>query len=265
MKTTLITGLDGSGKSSLMSKLASHFTSDKHIIINLPHSELEYFDDKNLNSAALFIDKINTTADIKQIASLKALALICSVLLYKRILKHKASENTQAVYCERHPLIDTAVYATFYASKLNPEFVNADFLNTFETAYKSELEFILKPVSDYLDTKNGQLTGLIAFLYDWFYLKNKNSAEELSTLFSINLPEKIYYLKATPELLFERIKQRNFREAHESVETFKQLDKVYDAVFKEIGTKYPVKIQYINADDTGNLDNLFMKLTGLNP
>ncbi len=262
MKVILITGLDGSGKTTFLNRIKDSAKPAACRIINIPHINIQQLKtDKDLYRVALFVNSLNYNADIQNIPQLKAVALFASMLLYGKILALIRQDTVETVFCERHPLIDTGVYARFYAEKLYPGSIEQSVLDRLDKKYESELSYLLNLLpSNSVDIKKGYTSSLIHFIYKRFYLEKKYDTENLKLIFKVSLPDELYFLQASPKLLFNRIKNRKLLEAHESIEVFKQLNKAYNKLFNELESKYAIEIELVNIEEAGAVDNLFAKL-----
>ena len=262
MKVILITGLDGSGKTTFLNRIKDSAKPAACRIINIPHINIQQLKiDKDLYRVALFVNSLNYNADIQNIPQLKAVALFASMLLYGKILALIRQDAVETVFCERHPLIDTGVYARFYAEKLYPGSIEQSVLDRLDKKYESELSYLLNLLpSNSVDIKKGYTSSLIHFIYKLFYLEKKYDTENLKLIFKVSLPDELYFLQASPKLLFNRIKNRKLLEAHESIEVFKQLNKAYNKLFNELESKYAIEIELVNIEEAGAVDNLFAKL-----
>ncbi len=256
MKTILITGLDGSGKSSILERLKKTANKQDVGFILLPHIPLNELDNHpELHKIAAFINTISCKADIEKIPALKALSLFSSMLLYRHLLE--INKDKKIVYCERHPLIDTGIYATFYAAKLAPELVGRTIIEYLDSEFGREIEFLLQLLPDISPSKNSNSGELYNFIFEYFSVKNKTSIADMQSIFPIELPTKIYFLRANPELLFDRIKGRERMEAHETVPILKKLDEKYMQFFELLNKEIPGKVEIINANEIENLNKLY--------
>ena len=259
MHLILITGLDGSGKSTVLTKLAARKPDASIDFILLPQIDVERFrEDPDIYKTALFINSLGHQADVLQVPQLKAIALFASMLLFKKMLEFKAKTGANIVFCERHPLIDTGVYARFYAAKLGPGTISQQVLDELDRKYADELDYLSGLVPDgMISNTSGQCAALLDFIYRWFFIEEKSDMGQLELLFGLGLPDKIYYLKAEPEVLFGRTKNRALQEAHESVQVFRMLGQAYDALFAEINTTEPGLAETIDANEIAQLDLFF--------
>ena len=258
MKTILITGLDGSGKSTLLSKISERY---QHIeIILLPEIDVQRIsNDNNLKNAAIFINSLNKQADIKKIPQLKAIALFSSMLLYKKIFLK--IDKTKTVVIERHPLIDTGVYAAFYAEKLFSGSISDKVLEDIDKQYTEEIKYITELLPpEYQPHSIATSKSIVEFIYKFFHIENNYNIDKLKRLFNVGLPDKIYFLRAKPEILFERIKNRKVLEAHENIEVFRKLDAIYSNIFNELENKQLNLVEEIDANKIENLNGVIDKL-----
>lgn len=258
MKLILITGLDGSGKSTLLSRLEGLPIEVPHAFLRVPVIDAEKFNEnKELHQTSLFINKLNEYADNFNFPPLKVCALFASMIIFNELLKELKNKNCSVIFCERHPLIDTGVYARFYADKMNPDTLPKPIIDHFEKEYSAELLYLLNliPCAAYVPEK-GKLYSFINYIYNWFFIEKKFDLIDLKKLFAIELPDKIFYLKADPEILMERLGNRKIFEAHESKSAFEQLSPFYDGVFKDL----EVDIELLAANTPENLNAAFEKL-----
>lgn len=260
---TLITGIDGAGKSTVLKKLETKLKGGRKVI-HVPHSKQLYFENNpKLTEACAMVYNLNKHADEKGEPRLKAFALVSSMLLFKRVVSESVSGfdfEIKEVFSERHPVIDTGVYALFYAPSLLPDSLSKDILKQLDAEFEKELIYCLDPVKSKISSEDGILFGFAEFLYDWFHIRKKTEPEDLEELFGIKAPDRIFYLKAKPEILFNRISKRNFREVHESVEVFEKLDAVYTDVFTRPEKLAGAEIGVINADRLDELEQFVERL-----
>jgi len=254
MEITLITGLDGSGKSTIFSRI-SQIKNSPVGIIQVPHINLEMLEKNTaLFDLANFINQLGNYADKENFPQVKAIALFGSMLLFKDLLKNCSERGFTTVFCERHPLLDTPVYAAFYASKLNPENLPADIISKFdqkETGYFNELTKLLP--AEFPPAEH-PFTTLCKFIYEWFHVSGKKEIADLEKLFGLKLPNRIFYLRAEPEVLYERLSKRNVLEPHEKLETLTKLDVVYSVCLDAIKKTGQSKVFRIDASLFSKLD-----------
>lgn len=256
MKLILVTGLDGSGKSTLLQRLEEISTGKSVAFIRVPKIDTELFKQNQIIYATtLFINQMHKDADILKKPQLKVIALFSSMLIFKELLKELNHSHIDLVFCERHPLIDTGVYAKFYAGKMDPESLPGETLANIEKQYPNEISYLLSLIG-IKKSDNGNLFSFLHYIHDWFSVNKKHGLNDLKQLFKIDLPHKIIYLSAASEILMNRLNNRNVLEAHESKEVLEKLIPVYEQVLADSG----VITEKIDANNFSNLDKAFDKL-----
>ncbi|MFK7924489.1 MAG: hypothetical protein AB8H47_21200 [Bacteroidia bacterium] len=257
MKTTLITGLDGSGKSTLLKRLLDLNHSDWGFVF-VPHIDLSRINAQSpLYQFSNFVNTLSEEADNKQIPQLKGLALFASMLLFHLLQDEETKEEKRQLFLERHPLIDTLVYAQFYAAKLHPADMDEAVLKELDSRFETELGYLLY-LADAEAAEGETMSGaLLCFIHEAFYA---NPIEDLAGLFCVELPDEIYFLQAESELLYSRIAERPVKEAHESVTVFEQLAKAYEEILRSLENESKVQITRIDANQIANLDALYERL-----
>jgi len=254
MKTILITGIDGTGKSTLLNLIENSSLGANSAFLRLPQIELKNLQKHTiLYNTACFVNELGIYADKNKSVALKAIALFSAMLLFKDLQAVEEKNYPSIVFCERHPLIDTVVYAEFYAEKLAQKPQKEALNENFSTKYFAEIEYLLQklPVG-YVNEKNSFFT-FIQFIIVWFFQEKKTDFPSLEKLFGVTVPDKIFYLTASAEILYKRVNNRELKEAHETPETFKIMSKIYDTIFEKLNTEMPNFVTYMN---TNNLDEI---------
>ncbi|MEL6593950.1 MAG: hypothetical protein AAFQ68_27860, partial [Bacteroidota bacterium] len=207
-----------------------------------------------LHQFSKFVNTLSEEADNKQIPQLKGLALFSSMLLFHLLLDEEVKHEPERIFVERHPLIDTLVYARFYASKLHPDTVDTAILQELDQQYETELGYLMY-LADVEAGEQGATAALLQFVYQAFHAE---PITNLAGLFCVDLPDEMYYLEADPEILYSRLAEREIKEAHESVEVLQQLKIAYDEILTGLADDLP--IHRINANDLSQLDALYVQL-----
>lgn len=253
----VITGLDGSGKSSFLARLEAE-VQDKISILRVPTIDSENFkNNKFLYDQCEFVNHLGRKADLEKQPSLKIIALFASMILFKALIEELQKEG-KPVFCERHPLIDTPVYARVYNKVMHPDNLNAEIALDIETNYKFELTGIIDRINAVIEISDkGKCYDLLSFLHGWFSNNENYSLDRLKTLFSVSIPDKVYFLDAPAEVLIQRIGERSEKEFHETVELLNKMRPIYLNKLSDI--EAPMHIV-----DTTNplvLESVFRKIT----
>lgn len=257
IKTILLTGLDGCGKSTLFTKLR-HAKAGHLSLITLPHIEEEGLPSQSvIRKQAHYLNQMSQQADENNWSDLKALALFGSMLLYEKLVHEMTTPLTRIVVCERHPLIDSLIYAKFYAARLTPGHLKRERMDYYNTAYGELLAHLvgLLPVK----SEGDYAVEIVNFISETF---NKAVVPDgqLKELFKVELPAKVFFLKAAPEILFDRISGRKVAEPHEKLQVLALFDKAYDVLFENISEKYKTPVEYIDASTFEKLNTFYDRL-----
>jgi hypothetical protein len=253
MKLILITGLDGSGKSGLLQRLEDHITTDKTFCLRVPKIDAQSFvHDTRLFGCCNLINKMHTDADRLKHPALKVISLFSSMLIFPKMLKSK--EMSEVIFCERHPLVDTSVYARFYSDKMKVDDATGKIFKVYEVEFENEIRYLQNLFHDL--KPDGKLITYLKFINDWFSRNPKPTIHSLRELFQVQLPDKIIYLWASPETLMNRLSTRKVLEPHESLPVLTALLPVYDEVLAETG----IEVEKINTADFDNVDRKFEEL-----
>jgi thymidylate kinase len=263
MELILITGLDGSGKSTILNALEKRSRKSTFGVLHVPHIDSESIShDIKLKKVAAFVNAISLEADFLKIPQLKAIAIFSSMLLFKKLVEYKTTPGLTHIYCERHPLIDTGIYARFYAERMGKGRIDDTLLQRIDQAYSAEIDYLIRLIpAKLIPDKGRNIEALTDFITKWFFIEGRLDIKELKKLFNLELPAKIYYLRASPEILIHRLAARTIHEAHETVEVLEKLSAAYDKLFDELSAEYPSIVERIDAGNANTLNYLQDKLT----
>ncbi|HTL83285.1 MAG TPA: phosphotransferase [Bacteroidia bacterium] len=259
MRTILVTGLDGSGKSTFFRKLAEAriYGTD---IIHVPHINLSSLEKGSaLHNAASFINELGIESDEKKQPALKALSIFGAMLLFPR-LAYADREEKQIIFCERHPLIDTIVYAGFYAKYADPSGMSKEIFSSIDERYHEALEYLVALLPGE-QKANGSLSSfLLSVIYHEFYEKKHTEHSTLKDFFGISLPDAIYFLDADASVLMNRLETRGRREPHEKKEVLTKLRVAYSEMLHALSKTGLCDVHFVNAEDFASLDRFATEL-----
>ena len=257
-KMIVITGLDGSGKSTLLEKLENQFKSQV-AILRLPTMDSEKFS----NSPTLFqccemINELGKKADTEAEPSLKILSMFSAVVLFNDLFNQLETQKFQFIICERHPLVDTLIYAKAYLAVMHPSNLSAIKAEIIDRDYDFLFQEVGKRLAIDFSPNTFKSHGILAFLHDWFSEKENLIPQKLTDLFHIKKAEKIYFLDAPAAVLFKRIQNRNEKEFHENIIALEKMRTNYLALLPQLGST----IEIIDASDNQNPNDLFELIAG---
>lgn len=118
-RTLAIVGIDGTGKSTVCHSLFRHLARGPLRVRGF--SSLQLFDDPDLPLGGLSrtFDVLSGLADERQSAPLKAVALFLGMTLFGPVERFLTETyDPDWLITERHPVIDSMVYARFYLSRI---------------------------------------------------------------------------------------------------------------------------------------------------
>jgi len=259
IKKILITGLDGSGKSTLFSKLEA--INMKHVeLISALHVNVDTLPDTSpLKKPIQLLNAMSQEAIIDKRDDLKAMALFCAMVLFEKLVQEKTTATTRIVICERHPLIDTFAYAQFYLPRLHASgSMDLEMLFYYSTKYEFLFSFILEELP--IENKEGGVLAIFKFIKT-FFVKTSSPNTVTKEVFKSSLPDQIFFLKAPPEILMERITSRKVIQAHEKLSVLSDLDTTYDTLFKRIASDHKTPIENVDATTFNSLDAFYKRLT----
>lgn len=264
MKTILITGLDGSGKSTILNKIKTLEEFERVEVINLPELRRDNIRKNSiLHQTATFINALNQQADAQKTPAIKAIALMVSMLLYKELEQNAQLKGIKFLISERHPLIDTGIYAPFYAKKMGEGSIDAATIKQLDEKYQNELAFLNEIAPRFLQSQYNlkSIDGIRQLIYNKFGEELEQSENKIAAIFELDFPAEIYFLKASPNILFNRITNRKHTEAHEKLEVLEKMNQFYIKKFEQLQNAKKSKIKYINAESFEELNNFTAKIT----
>jgi thymidylate kinase len=241
-----VTGLDGSGKSTFLTKIEGSTTKQKTSILRVPDIDSNIFrHNDRIYRQCEFINYLGKRADQEKAPSLKIVAMFSAMILFNDLYQELKKEST-IVFCERHPLIDTLIYANVYLNVMHPSHLNLEIAKEIELNFVEELSAIIKniPISIPKSSK-GLFYDLLNFLFKWFSVDANCTYENMQILFPIEKPSLIYFLDAPIEVLIKRLNQRTHREHHETNILLEKMHSIYLNLFSSVKIPYKV-IKTIN-------------------
>lgn len=237
----VITGLDGSGKSTFHAELESSFNIQMEFL-RLPTMDSEKFSaDPVLFKCCQMINELGERGDHEKQPGMKIISMFSAVVLFNDLFNHLKAQNVHVVFCERHPLVDSYIYANAYLEVMHPSNLSLDLATEIDEKYDLLILEILKRLKINLEDSIAKKSHLLlGFLHDWFSNKANLVPEKLFELFEMKKPDEIYFLDAPAEILFERIDQRKQMEYHENIAALKKMRHYYLELLPKFGTKFEI-------------------------
>ena len=240
-KMIVITGLDGSGKSTLHRELETKFGSQLEIL-RLPTMDSEKFkDDPLLFECCKMINDLGERGDKESEPGMKIISMFSSVALFNDLFNYLKKGKEKVIFCERHPLVDTYIYAEAYLSVMAPFNLPLEKAMEIDEHYDLLLSEVARRLKvDFTDPRSLKSHSLLEFLYVWFSDQSNLVPEKLFDLFEMKKPDEVYFLDAPAEVLFERIDGRENMEYHENVEALKEMRTYYHELLEKFGAGFEI-------------------------
>ena len=253
----VITGLDGSGKSTFHSKLETQFGSQS-AILRLPKMDPEKFqDDIVLFNCCKLINELGERGDKESEPGMKMIAMFSSVVLFNDLFNYLKKPNVKVIFCERHPLVDTYIYAKAYLNVMHPSNLSFGKAKEMDASYALLFTEVMRKLKvSFTASNSSKSRALLSFLYDWFSKIENLNPENLFHLFDMRKPDEVFFLDAPTEVLFSRIVGRVHIEYHENIAALKKMRSNY----LELLPKFESRVEIIDATTKTGPDSLFESL-----
>lgn len=236
-----IIGIDGTGKSTASRALFRHLAESPLRVRGF--SSLQLFDDPDLPFGGLSrtFDVLSRFADERQNAPLKAVSLFLGMTLFgpvERFLSDMYAPDW--IITERHPVIDSMVYARFYLSRLD-EAIDPTLVPAIDERFAAEgleagetwqrLHAWIAGLPEF----EGQAQGFFKLpqaLQAVFSLPALDLLDRLCELFRTSLPDQALLLTLPIAVAEHRIEERQRRDGkprdlHEHQEALDMLQQAY--------------------------------------
>jgi len=271
MKTAILTGIDGCGKSTLVRQLYEEYGTDPAIgIVACP--SYHHIPGSGKERLSLLLEKLNELGNRHRVSDLKALALYLQMSLYSPVLqKISADPCCTLVISERHALIDTVVYGSMYAKKITGSIDK----QTWQPVIEKELNVIYPGGFDeiqewivYLDRSTGgqhDFWNYTGFLKNLFTTSPRRIIAVLSDFFHLQLPDQVCFLAIEPDTAIARLQKRDKQlELHERTDILQALQRTYLQLLDILTCISPaMDITILNESDYCQVKNC-LHLTSIN-
>jgi thymidylate kinase len=246
-----VTGLDGTGKTTIVRELARRYASEPSFAqaFRAP----QFHESPGVPHAALSadIDALSVLADRRRDALLKATSLFLSMTLYGDVERHfEKTFHPELLIGERQPLLDSLVYSIFYSKlltgPLDPTALTPKIEHAIGTA---GLKRIGQWMGRLAERDSDLRPGLDSFWSLPLYAKRvfdlpvSALLKRLRALYAVEEPEEIVVLSVSSDELQNRLQQKRGAgtegELHERKETLKQLQKGLQSVLGTLREAYP--------------------------
>ncbi len=267
-----ITGIDGSGKSTLSEKIQAslkHCGHEETCVIRCP----VFHETPNAPLSVLSqdLDAFSTIADTIKNVELKAIAQFIQLTLFGPVTDCLTNTfQPGLVIHERHAVVDCYAYGKFYETlmKIPPD------QSTFESSLKKQLELYRpgawKSILNWIDLF-AERTGLSLSLWnahhhikDIFSKNGRALIQALETITGASLPDVLVILDADPDLAEKRIDTRNNgkEEFHEQSSHLSEIRNRYFDLMDLLKNDYPeLKTTVVKMNDSKGINDTVDEIT----
>ena len=237
----VITGLNGSGSNRVLKEIESRL-GDEAAILRVPSIESERFtNDNELFSVSVFLNDLGSLSESQNMPSLKALQMFGAMLFYGRFYNTLKTQNPRVIFAQRHPLIDTPVFAKAYKEVLNPDLLDTVFARQLEVRYKREFALLRSMIPISIDDSGkGIFYDLLNFLNSWFSVPANYTSRKLKELFIVEEPREVYFLDASVDALYERVAETDVAEYHITRKSLSNMREMYLELLPVFEASYSV-------------------------
>lgn len=234
MKTIIITGIDGCGKSTLVRQLYDEYGADPSMGIFACPS-YHHIPGSGKDRLSILLEKLNGIGNAYRLSDLKALALYLQMSLYSAVLRQVSGHTScTTVIAERHALVDTVVYGSLYVKQITGSIDRKAWQPVIEKELNQLYPGAFEEVQEWITHLNRYTGGhhhfwnYTGFLKKIFAASPETIIRTLSGFFNLQLPDQICFLNIEPALAVERLKKREKQlELHERAETLQVLQSGY--------------------------------------
>lgn len=270
-KTIAITGIDGSGKSTVTSKLIDIYgTSGNKDVMVMNCTSYHKTPNVPLADLSRELEAFTQIADNLKSFELKAISLFLQITLFGTVERFlMETYQPDILINERHAVIDGLCYSSFYKMI----FQKAPDRSRFEEPVKKMLESAYPgayaSINKWVDIfakrvgKTFTLWDIHTHILDSFALEGEAVVQNLETQFQTRLPDVLLLLDVKGEQANARIKGRedNHKELHEQSGILEQLRQEYFRIIDMLNEKYPdVETHVVDTTDSESMDAVLNKV-----
>ncbi len=257
MKTAIITGIDGTGKSTFIKQLYQEYAG-KSSAGFFACPSYHHLPGSQMDELSIIFEKINSLGNEYKQNDIKALGLYLQMSLYSTVLKKfEASPDIDIVISERNAIIDTVVYGSLYAKSITGNIEQAYWQPLLEKELNQLFSGAFHKVEEWINYLNGFMDekqsfwGYTGFLKKLFTSTPESIIQNLSRFFDLKLPDIVYFLKIDPRVAIERLRKREKQlELHENPALLEALQIKYLSLLNLVKELYPHITIHILEDTT---------------
>lgn len=266
-----ITGIDGSGKSTLTRRIIEKFPQEKQETLVLRCPKFHETPNAPLSDLSKDLDALSAVADRLESFHLKAIAQFIQISLFGPVKTFLIKTFTPDLLInERHPVIDSYAYGYFYISKLggaiNKKELEVPMLQTLHQIRPGAMHSINR----WLELESQRLEKDLSFwnyhkyLTQTFTQKGKALIRAIITHTQTTLPDMLLLLDIAADDAVSRVIQRDNEmvELHEQSDMLSQIRALYLDAIDFFTDVYPkMKIRIITTDSSTDVDQTINEIS----
>ncbi|WP_421845111.1 hypothetical protein [Mycobacterium sp.] len=261
-----LVGLDGSGKSTIMARLRADTEQRFNDFTCLTCPDFHDTADGPMHALSRTMRQFSTCCDQIGSAEMKALSMYLQMTLYGPVERFFLDTFTPRVLvCERHPLIETFVYAPLYVLLANTDWDGTAIEPAIRTAMDGLGASQFDDVVNWHAAESRRLGDSVT-IWNRFadvaaavQLDFPTAMAEFSRRYRTTLPDVVLWLDVPPEQAAQRCRERSARserETHETPEFLAFLRTQYEKVREDVAQTFPqVRFRVIDTSDEAGLDD----------
>ncbi|MFC3965379.1 hypothetical protein [Nocardia jiangsuensis] len=247
-----VVGIDGCGKSSLIARLRHEFSDDRLLTVSCP--DLHHNGDGPLHDLSRKLAAVGEAADALGNPVVKAATLYLRMTLYGPVEDFLLrTYRPEVLVCERHPIIETLVYAPLYARLARRAAPGSTaVLDRAEQRLPGATAALRRWQTLEQDRVGigGDLTTVLDELVAILGTGTEAAVARLAQTYRTTLPDRVLWLDTPPAEAARRLALRGGqRETHENIAHLETLR----AGYRELGDRSPglrfARISTSDADD----------------
>ena len=273
IRTISITGVDGTGKTTLVNKFKDEYRTLPHKLFAF--NIAQHFSDENLphGQRGRAFEVLNRHGDATADAGLKASSLFLIMSLFGDLHAFgKQAFDPEIIVTERQCVVDCLTYARFYLPQLM-QILASSHLQTKSYPFEDEqvvvedwLKTLVKrwsPTS--ADQSTLKLSDITSYMAQLFQGESTEIIHRLESVFHAEAPQDLVLLIADRETLEHRMRQRRqsgqSMEPHETASILFELQSYLESCAEEYRSKRPgIKIHRFAIDRNTTENSLYTEI-----
>jgi thymidylate kinase len=265
-----IVGIDGSGKSSVIARMRD-LAPDLAAWTAVSCPDFHHNENAPLHELSRQLEALSDAADEVGAPVIKAATLYLRMTLYGPVEHFLATTyGPEVLVCERHPMIETLVYAPLYQRLAGMDRPDRDAVQRIVQMADQRVPGTRRALAQWQAAEAAR-TGLGGDLWttldEVVALLTRGTAAALdgfAAAYRTALPETVLWLDTSPEEAARRCAARGVRETHEQVGYLAALRDNYRRVGEQLSADLDFhRVEITGSDDPGEVARRCLRYAGL--